>query len=97
MWSEMCELIPLTTGLDACIEHDIQQYQNCSEANERNGNIELAKYYQQQANELQQRKRKLDNMHPIKRWWHCETQFRRDQKAREKVIRQHKKQLGIWW
>ena len=29
MWSEICELIPLTTGLDSCIEHDIQEYQTC--------------------------------------------------------------------
>ena len=25
MWSEICELIPLTTGLDSCIEHDIAE------------------------------------------------------------------------
>ena len=42
MWSEICELVPLTTGLDSCIEHDIAEYQSCAEANRINGNEYLA-------------------------------------------------------
>lgn len=95
MWSEVCELIPLTTGLDSCIEHDIAEYQNCAEANKRKGNEYLANSYEEQANKLRKRKQELDNMNPIARWWHCETQFRKSQRERQKVINDCKRRLGI--
>lgn len=94
MWSEICELIPLTTGLDSCIEHDIEEYQSCAEANRKKGNEYLANSYQKQANRLRQRKNELDNMNPIARWWHCEKQFRKSQKKHQKVIKECKKRLG---
>ena len=95
MWSEICELIPLTTGLDSCIEHDIAEYQSCAEANRINGNEYLANSYEEQANKLIQRKQELDNMNPIVRWLHCETQFRKSQRERQKVIKDCKRRLGI--
>lgn len=97
MWSEICELMPLTTGLDSCIEHDIAELENCAEANERKGYIEAAESYRRHASELKQRKAVLDSMNPIARWWHCERQFRKDQKERQKVINEYKKRTGIWW
>ena len=95
MWSEICELVPLTTGLDSCIEHDIAEYQSCAEANRRNGNEYLANSYEEQANKLRQRKQELDNMNPIARWLHCETQFRKSQREHKKVIKDCKRRLGI--
>ena len=97
MWSEICELMPLTTGLDACIEHDIEQFEMCAEANRRKGNEDTASFYIERANELKRRKQTLDNMHPIKRWWHCEKQFRKSQREHQKVINEYKRRMGIWW
>lgn len=97
MWSEICELIPLTTGLDSCIEHDIQEYQNCAEANRINGNEDIAQYYDEQINRLNRRKQELDNMNPFARWWHCEMQFRKSQREHQKAIKEYKKRMGIWW
>ena len=56
MWSEICELMPLTTGLDACIEHDIEQFEMCAEANRRKGDEDTANSYIERANELKRRK-----------------------------------------
>ena len=93
MWSEICELIPLTTGLDSCIEHDIAEYQHCVNANIDKGNTDLADFYQKQVNKLKQRKKQLDVMNPLKRWFHCEIEFNKRIREHKKVIKECKKRL----
>jgi hypothetical protein len=92
MWSEICELIPLTTGLDSCIEHDIREYESCIKTNEIKGNKDVANLYEKQLNKLRKRKKELDNMNPIARWWHCKIQFRKELKRYDKVIKELQKQ-----
>ena len=95
MWSEICELIPLTTGLDCCIEHGIAEYQRCVNSNIEKGNDNLADFYQKQVNKLKHRKEILNNMNPIKRWFHCKMQFNKKIRKHEKAIREYKKRLRI--
>ena len=95
MWSEICELVPLTTGLDICIEHDIEQLIMCAKANKEKGYDALADAYLERAERLVHRKQQLDKMSPLKRWWHCETQYIRSKKEREKVIKEYRSRLNV--
>ena len=95
MWSEMCDYIPLPSGLDYCIEHDIAEYTRCAINCEKKDDLELAQSYKEKVDELRKRKKDLDNMSPIKRWWHCEKQYRKVQKRLSKSIKESKRILGI--
>ena len=94
MWSEICNIIPLTTGLDSLIEHDIQEVQNCIEYNKFKGYEDQVVILEKDLMELQQRKALLDNMNPIIRWLHCELQYRKEQKRLEKTIKENRRRLG---
>ena len=95
MWSEICNLIPLTTGLDFCIEHDILQLENCIEYNKNKGDNNFAVMLEKNLTELKAQKELLDSMNPIKRWIHCELQFRKEQRRLKQVIKENRRILGI--
>ena len=95
MWNEICDLIPLTSGLDMCIDNDIGEYERCARNCELKGMTEAAKSYKECADDLRNRKRELDNMNPLARWWHDERQYRRTITEHNKVIKDCKRRLGI--
>lgn len=93
MWSEICELVPLTTGLDICIDNDIEELKNCAQANRERGNDAIADVYLKRAEKLICRKQELAKMNPIARWWHCETQYIRSQKERQQAVKEYRERL----
>lgn len=95
MWSEICDLVPLTTGLDCCISHDIAEYERCANNCEMKGMVEAAESYRQCANNLRNKQSQLDQMGPIARWWHEERQCRRSIAAHNRVIKDCRRRLGI--
>jgi len=96
MWSEICSMIPLITGLDSCIEHDIQEIQNCIEYNKFKGYTDQVVILEKDLTELKQRKQLLDNMNPIIRWIHCELQYRKEQRRLQQSIKENRRKLEIW-
>lgn len=87
MWTEICAIMPLTTGLDMFIDEDIEKYEDCIHNCEIYGYEHLIDSYQQSIQELKNKKKELDSMSKFGRWWHCRKQYNNSIKQHNKVLK----------